>query len=347
MNSRREALNAESTTSDCRCSQDGVSISPFFFSPVAAAIGSGARAKRAIRSLRPNWPDGVRLQRVRPAFTLVELLVVIAIIGILVSLLLPAVQAAREAARRTECTNRLKQIALGFHLHHDVHGFFPSGGWAWDAPPTYTGTQPVIGPEQRAGWGFQVLPYLEAGHVSDAGPLVAVSTALPTFFCPSRRAPQTVMLADNCNPPVSGVAGTLVPRGLCDYAASNREQTGVVRRYTPVKIADITDGTSQTLLIAEKRLNRRYLGQPQDDDNEGYTVGWNEDTIRRTDEPPEPDHLALTGDGEKLFGASHPGVFQAALADGSVRTISFTIERDVFKALGGKGDGEVISPHSF
>lgn len=290
---------------------------------------------------------GVRFYRLRCAFTLVELLVVISIIGVLVSLLLPAVQAAREAARRTECANHLKHLALGFHHHHDSQGFFPSGGWDWDAPPAYMGTLPVTGAEQKAGWGFQVLPYLEAGHVSDAGALAAVGTALPTFFCPSRRSPQTVTLADNYSPPLTGTTGTPVERALCDYAASNREQTGVVQRYRPVTIAEITDGTSQTLLIGEKRLNRRYLGQPQDDDNEGYTVGWNEDTIRRTDEPPAPDHLALTGDGEKLFGSSHPGVFHATLADGSVRAIPFTIAKDVFKALGGKRDGEVISPHTF
>lgn len=287
---------------------------------------------------------GDRPRHARPGFTLVELLVVIAIIGMLVSMLLPAVQAAREAARRSECANNLKQLALAFHNHHDSHRFFPSGGWDWDAPPTYQGNNPVVGADQKAGWGFQVLPYIEASNTSDAGALAAVGTVNPVFFCPTRRSPQTVVLTDNYNPPLTG---TTVTHALCDYAASNRERTGVVRRYTPVRIAEITDGTSQTLLLGEKRLNRRYLGQAQDDDNEGYTVGWNEDTIRRTDEPPAPDHFKDVGDGEKLFGSSHPGAFQAALADGSVRAIAFTIEKDVFEGLGDRSGGEALGGDAF
>ncbi|NUQ64865.1 MAG: DUF1559 domain-containing protein [Pirellulales bacterium] len=275
----------------------------------------------------------------RHGFTLVELLVVISIIGMLISLLLPAVQAAREAARRTQCSNNVKQIALGFHNFHDSHGFLPSGGWDWDAQPTYQGGKPVVGADQKAGWGFQILPYLEAGNVSDAGAVVAIGTALPVFFCPTRRSPQTVTQPDKYIPPLTG---TTVDHALCDYAASNREQTGAVRRYKPVRIAEITDGTSQTLLVGEKRLNARLLGQPQDDDNEGYTVGWNEDTIRSTDEPPAPDRYRDTGDGEKLFGSSHPGVLHAALADGSVRPIAYTIDKTVFKSLGDRNGGETV-----
>ena len=96
-----------------------------------------------------DWPGNVRLamswrmdtrwamRRLRRGFTLVELLVVIAIIGVLVALLLPAVQAAREAARRAQCSNQLKQIALAWQLHHDAHKFFPSAGWgyAWIGDP--------------------------------------------------------------------------------------------------------------------------------------------------------------------------------------------------------------------
>src|SRR5262249_30337611 len=144
--------------------------------------------------------------------------------------------------------------------------------------------------------------------------IVAISTPNKIFFCPSRREPQTVTYGDSFTPPLTG--GNIT-RALCDYAASNKEGTGVVRQFYPVRIADITDGTSNTLLLSEKRLNLAFLGQPQQDDNQGYSVGFNLDTIRKTHRAPAPDYRAPFGDGGGLFGSSHPGRFNAALADGS------------------------------
>ncbi len=253
----------------------------------------------------------------RNAFTLVELLVVIAIIGILVALLLPAVQAAREAARRSQCANQVKQLALAFHLHHDQHKHFPSGGWDWDTPPTYQGGSPHIGSQQRAGWGFQILPFIEATSTWQAGAVVAIGQTNPVFFCPSRRSQQTVSFADAYVPPLTG--GSL-KHALCDYAGSNRNGTGAITRFSPRRMSDIVDGTSQVLLLGEKRLNLRDLGSAQADDNEGYTAGWNSDTLRNTDKKPQPDFHGL-GDGDERFGSSHPGVFLIALVDGSVQSI--------------------------
>jgi len=113
-----------------------------------------------------STPRPARVGRWRSAFTLVELLVVIAIIGILVSLLLPAVQSAREAARRVQCLNHVKQISLAFHVHHETHGHFPSGGWGWD----WTGDEERgFGLKQPGGWLYNILPYIEEQAIYDFG----------------------------------------------------------------------------------------------------------------------------------------------------------------------------------
>lgn len=290
-------------------------------------------------------------KRRRVAFTLVELLVVIAIIGILIALLLPAVQKIREVAARLQCTNNLKQIALAFHNHHDALGFFPTGGYFAYSPPTYINGKPTVLDQQEAGWGFQILPYIEAQNAwmgnpatTDSGrAAVAIATLNKVFFCPSRRQPQSVTYPDNYQPPLTG--GNLT-HALCDYAASNKEGTGVVRQFLPNRILDITDGSSNTLMISEKRLNLLFLGQVQQDDNQGYTAAFNNDTMRKTSKKPAPDYRAPSGDGGGLFGASHPSNFNAAFADGSVRTITYSIDKKIFNYLGDKADGQAV-PNDF
>src|SRR5262249_6179079 len=150
------------------------------------------------------------------------------------------------------------------------------------------------------GWGFQILPFLEGDNAWRGGQanddvgrvLVAVGTTHKVFFCPSRRGPQTVTFSDG-----GYLGGKSVTHALCDYAASNLEGTGVVRQSTPVRIADVPDGLSNPLMVSEKRLNRQYLGQPQGNDYIGYTAGWENDVVRSTDEPPQPDD---NGDGDGL-----------------------------------------------
>jgi prepilin-type processing-associated H-X9-DG protein len=168
--------------------------------------------------------------------------------------------------------------------------------------------------------------------------LLAVGTTNSAFFCPTRRPTQTVTYSDP-----GYLGGRQVTHALSDYAGGNLQETGPIKRYKPSRMSELLDGTSNVLLIAEKRLNRQSLGQWQEDDNEGYTCGWDEDTMRRTDLPPAADYNAAGGDGGEQFGSSHPQTFNAVFADGSVHTLQFNISPTAFNYLGHASDGKSAS----
>jgi prepilin-type N-terminal cleavage/methylation domain-containing protein len=132
-------------------------------------------------------------------FTLVELLVVVAIIGILVGLLLPAIQAARESARRVDCTNRLRQMGLAIHHHVDSLGVFPTGGTTYNPRiEDYVVNGKPLGPDQQGlGWSYQILPYLEEAAIKGLTTSDQLQAAIiPLYVCPSRRAvPTTKIIA--------------------------------------------------------------------------------------------------------------------------------------------------------
>lgn len=318
----------------------------------------------------------------RRAFTLVELLVVIAIIGVLVALLLPAVQAARESARRMQCSNHLKQIALAAHNHHDTHGYFPSGGWGW----LWTGIpERGFGERQPGGWAYSLLPYMEQGNLHGAAlgktgtdrqtaMKSMMSTPLSAFYCPSRRAPQ---------PSKDGytyydLAGQIAPgiSARSDYAANCGDQerveitggpdtigkgdgtesgwtwtstsieTGISFQRSEVTMGDITDGTSNTMWVGEKYLcPDNYKTGSDGGDNENLYVGYDNDLYRSTFPgdtrfPPLSDRLGYCG--QYRFGAAHGQGFQIALCDGSVRMISYTVDKDNLRRLGHRSDGQVL-----
>lgn len=151
-------------------------------------------------------------------FTLVELLVVIAIIATLIGLLLPAVQSAREAARRTVCHNQLKTIGMAFQLFHDSRRAFPSGGWGYN----WIGDASLgSGPSQPGGWPFQVLPYMELQSIfnsSTGNKQAFVQTIVPGFNCPSRRGARLYPVLAGL--PWANLGVEVPQQGKADYAAN-------------------------------------------------------------------------------------------------------------------------------
>lgn len=370
----------------------------------------------------------VRRHRAATGFTLVELLVVIAIIGILVALLLPAVQAAREAARRTQCSNQMRQMCLALQNHVNSIGTFPTGGIdPWPSIEDYaSGSKPFAAPKQGLSWAFQILPYMEEnavhGLVSNAQ---LPQTRVDLYFCPSRRGatqnPNSTAVDDAGNP--------LGGRWLMDYAAlvaaparsevggdplrwgasvssdtlytsflanarmcatnflwgsdnaghltgslfpiafpskQNFATQGVIVRSSyfvedgtgksgspavynlnrpkATTFAKISDGSSKTAVLCEKRIGLdRYAGGNVDDDA-GWSDGWDFDTLRLTTCTPAPDSAPITGVGaiQMTAGAAHASVFFCAFADGSVRGVNYDIDLENFNRMAHKSDGETL-----
>ena len=278
----------------------------------------------------------------REAFTLIELLVVIAIIAVLVGLLLPAIQKVRESSFRTSCSNNLRQIGIAFHTHHGDHNFFPSGGNTGNYLPNYSATGiPLVGTAQLAGWGYQILPYVEGtnawngGTASDVPTKQANAVATPNkvFFCAARRGPTAWV----------NTLGYNGPHAMTDYAASNWQGTGVVRQKYCVRISQITDGTASTMLAGDKSLKPDALTASQADDDVGYVAGFDHDSVRSSDTayPPNFDTFGQAADNLK-FGSLHPTRFQAVFADDSVHSISYSIDPTVFSYLGNIADGNTL-----
>lgn len=266
-------------------------------------------------------------RRLRRAMTLLEVLIAMAIAAVVLALFLPAVQKVREASNRLQCNHHLRQIALSFHQHHDALGYFPAGGT--HLPPHFPTTADftAITPAARLrswSWAYAILPFLDQTALYEhPNSHVVKGTAIVMYYCPSRRPPR---LYDGYGRIDYGGNAGDHPEGL----------TGVVMRTGRgvVRFTDILDGTSHTVLLGEKRLNRAMLGLTADD-NEPYAIpGWNDDwdVYRWGAEPPAPDEMQPGSlEGSRVFGSSHPGGFSIAFADGSVRFLRYNIPPSVWR----------------
>ncbi len=295
------------------------------------------------------------------AFTLVELLVVIAIIGILIALLLPAVQAAREAARRMQCSNNLKQLALGLHVYHEALGTFPPAGF-------YTGS--------TLSWNTAILPYIEQGNVYDeldhAGPYTsevnrrAALNRVAVFLCPSFATDRSVLhskfggTADRIDGQdtytihyqgILGPVGTNPATGK-DYPLLEVGQHGgfatggTMLHDRGVTIAEIRDGTSNTYLLGELSWDGSgvYRSWARGTNvNEGHRPCASAKNVKYA--------LGLFGYevfsflfNDASFGSMHPGGAHFAYADGSVHFVSESMDMGVYKAMASRAGGEVVAP---
>jgi prepilin-type N-terminal cleavage/methylation domain-containing protein/prepilin-type processing-associated H-X9-DG protein len=274
----------------------------------------------------------------RPAFTLIELLVVIAIIAILIALLLPAVQAAREAARRTQCKNNVKQLSLALHNYHDIHLRFPSGyivdtGWGW-------GT--MLLPQVDQAPLFNTLAPSGPMDLSDVDRLAQLRTPLSVFRCPSDPQPEW---NDKSKPEV--VVKTEI--GISNYIGvmgsflSDPTSNGTMFQNSSIRLRDITDGTSNTLLLGERDYAKHRASIWGGSTN-------HTDTNRNFLMSQTAELTAINAEGQNAFSSMHTGGAHFALADGSVRFLTETIEsRDgaapdsgTWQRLGARNDGGVL-----
>jgi prepilin-type N-terminal cleavage/methylation domain-containing protein/prepilin-type processing-associated H-X9-DG protein len=324
-----------------------------------------------------NHPQGPHR---RGGFTLVELLVVVAIIGMLVALLLPAVQSARESARRASCANNLKQLATACHSHLSAMSHYPTGGW--DATSTSTA---LISPDRGAdwrqpgGWAYTLLPFMDETNTYNASDRNSLPVAV--FACPTRRrspiGPGSVVMTDYAGnrgawastpaPPLTtstdrdttfgapgGVTIPLTQDGAATAANSlNVAQAtftsgsaatgGIIFIGSALPPARIRDGSTNTYLFAEKYVPQAFYTSGGTGYVNAAYVGDSADTLRGGHRLPLSDATAWADARKGAFGGPHQSSFNAAFCDGSVRSVDFSIDAQTHFLLSAREDRQAVT----
>jgi prepilin-type N-terminal cleavage/methylation domain-containing protein len=302
------------------------------------------------------------MQRIahKPGFTLVELLVVIAIIGMLVALLLPSVQSARESGRRVQCLNNLKQNGLALHEYYGEYNAFPVGNYA---PNYYLGTYvPTTPISFNCGWwGFQakILPYLESKDIYDRCNFSypgqcfdwidmqqAKSAALnpAVELPPSLNCPDELHKDDTSSDGMGGIykcTNYLGVMGTTQFA-----NDGILLHCIgnqPVTLQQIKDGASHTIIMGERGISNQYLGWPYcgagDNSQYNYNTGWG-DNLMATQLGLSPGEY--TGNDDYHFWSYHPGLVQFLWADGSTKPLTYDIDNTIYQAYATKAGAEIV-----
>ncbi len=293
--------------------------------------------------------------RTRVGFTLIELLVVIAIIGVLVALLLPAVQQAREAARRSQCKNNLKQIGVALHNYLDTHRVFPPG-YLYEPGAQ---NENAMG----FGWGAMTLPFLDQSPLYAQFnwnlPLWDIANEFPrrqhlsVFLCPSDPVSGGSFVEMGPTPEEYAMGCYVGSFGPPDLDATQEKREGMFSRNSRTSSADVRDGMSNTLLCGE-RVNGPFRTAGAHGVHITYETTWCGAVREWNDPSDDHGHMVLFQTGHTPNGAlsddrdvsaPHVGLAQFLLVDGSVRIISESIDLVTYQKLGTRAGGEVVGDY--